>query len=141
MGFRVKKSKVKEVKAGKGCIFQKYKNGNLQQKGQRLNDKWVDLGLWTKVCVQSKPLNTPAFTEALEQKAAVAFMADASAKAGRRGHKVTSAAFETCEADPWMCNGGRTRKSLDQEAHPPLSHREEELMVLKQQGPQEKHIE
>lgn len=41
-------------------------NGNSQQKGERFNGKWVDLELWRKVCDQSMPLNTPAFTEDLE---------------------------------------------------------------------------
>lgn len=43
------------------------------------------------------------------------------AKAGRNRHRLYQSASETCEAGPWVCNGGRPWRSLDQKASPPLS--------------------
>lgn len=68
-------------------------------------------------------------------------MADHQQRQEGKGTRLHPAAFATCEVDPGMCNGGRTWRSLDHEAHPPLSHRKEELMVLKQQEPEDNHIE
>lgn len=76
------------MKSAKGQISQKHSivlgNGNSQQKGLELNGKWIEPWIVDQGLCPKQALKHPVFTEAMERKAAVVFVAEAAAKAWSR---------------------------------------------------------
>ena len=145
MGFRVKNLRSKKWKLVKVVFSRMLRSSGkwqLTAKGTEVKWQMSRFGIMNQGLCPKQALKHPCLYRSVGTESSCGLHGRCTSKGRKaKGTRLHPAAFETCEADPWMGNGGRTWRSLDHEAHPPLSHREKELMVLKQQGPEEKHIE